>query len=91
MLLLNQPIHTQNRLLFQIKDYTKNIHNTSHRAFETLAAAANNAAPEGNKTANNDCNSTVLTNGNSSIAAALAAAHNPPSAISQQFSFNKII
>ena len=54
---------------------------TSHRALETLAAAANKAAPEGKTIANNDCNSVLDTSGNNSIAAALAAAHKPPNAI----------
>jgi hypothetical protein len=53
---------------------------TSQRALETAAAAANRAAPEGNNKANKACNSTVLTKGNNSTAAALAAAHKPAKA-----------
>lgn len=52
---------------------------TSHRALDTLAAAANRAAADGNNTARKGCKSTGKI-GRTSMTAALAAAHKPPRA-----------
>jgi hypothetical protein len=53
---------------------------TSQRDLATDAADANNAAPAGNTTASAHCSCTACSIGITSTAAALAAAHKPPSA-----------